>query len=164
MIYRVNRRWNDFMWRSINHFALSALTKTCVKIFLCGFMERFIRWSQCVPDFTWSADYSRPCFGIVSDVSWSHVLPSVAMQSGEIQVTFHILSSSSWLKYCLLPASCRFLAWLTLRPWRWRRYVPPKYRIIWRYTAENKTLHTHRYENLSSTLVLCCVREYKETL
>jgi hypothetical protein len=26
------------------------------------------------------------------------------------------------------PAFCWFLAWLTLRPWWWRRYVPPKHR------------------------------------
>jgi hypothetical protein len=26
----------------------------------------------------------------------------------------------------LLPASCWFLVWLILRPWRWRRHVPPK--------------------------------------
>jgi hypothetical protein len=25
---------------------------------------------------------------------------------------------------CWLPAPCHFLAWLTLQPWRWRRYVP----------------------------------------
>jgi hypothetical protein len=27
---------------------------------------------------------------------------------------------------CLLIASCWFLAWLTLRHWRWNRHVPPK--------------------------------------
>jgi hypothetical protein len=30
---------------------------------------------------------------------------------------------------CLLPVSCWILAWLTLRPWRWRRHVPPKRRL-----------------------------------
>jgi hypothetical protein len=30
---------------------------------------------------------------------------------------------------CLLPASCWFLAGLTLRTWRWRRHVPPKRRL-----------------------------------
>jgi hypothetical protein len=29
----------------------------------------------------------------------------------------------------LLTASCWFLAWLTLRSWRWKRYVPPKRRV-----------------------------------
>jgi hypothetical protein len=28
--------------------------------------------------------------------------------------------------FCLLPASCRVLAWLTFQPWRYRRRVPPK--------------------------------------
>jgi hypothetical protein len=28
---------------------------------------------------------------------------------------------------CLLLDSCWFLAWLTLQPWRWRRYVPLKH-------------------------------------
>lgn len=31
---------------------------------------------------------------------------------------------------CLPPASCWFLAWLTLRPRRWRRFVPPKRQYI----------------------------------
>jgi hypothetical protein len=30
------------------------------------------------------------------------------------------------LKFCLLPTTSWFLAWLILRPCRWRRYVPPK--------------------------------------
>jgi hypothetical protein len=31
--------------------------------------------------------------------------------------------------FCLLPASCWFLAWLILGPRRWRRHVPPKRRL-----------------------------------
>jgi hypothetical protein len=31
---------------------------------------------------------------------------------------------------CLSPAYWWFLTWLSLRPWRWRRYVPPKLRWI----------------------------------
>jgi hypothetical protein len=30
---------------------------------------------------------------------------------------------------CLPSASCWLLSWLTLLPWRWRRYVPPKCRL-----------------------------------
>jgi hypothetical protein len=30
---------------------------------------------------------------------------------------------------CLMPASCSFLAWLTLQPWRWKRYVSLKRRL-----------------------------------
>jgi hypothetical protein len=30
---------------------------------------------------------------------------------------------------CLLPTSLWFLAWLIVRPWRRRRYVPPKHRV-----------------------------------
>jgi hypothetical protein len=29
-------------------------------------------------------------------------------------------------EFCLLPDLCWFLAWLNLRPWRWRWYVPAK--------------------------------------
>jgi hypothetical protein len=32
-------------------------------------------------------------------------------------------------KLCLLHVSCRFLAWVTLRPLSWGRYVPPKRRL-----------------------------------
>jgi hypothetical protein len=41
-------------------------------------------------------------------------------------LVYKILSFSSCCLLCLLPASCWFLTWLTLRPWRWRQYVPPK--------------------------------------
>jgi hypothetical protein len=27
-------------------------------------------------------------------------------------------------------SACQFLAWLTFRPWRWRRFIPPKRRLI----------------------------------
>jgi hypothetical protein len=37
-----------------------------------------------------------------------------------------ILCFSSCSFLCVLPASCWFLAWLTLQPWRWRRCVPLK--------------------------------------
>jgi hypothetical protein len=31
---------------------------------------------------------------------------------------------------CLVPASCWFLVFLSLRPWRWRRYAAPKARAL----------------------------------
>jgi hypothetical protein len=34
VIYRINRRWNDFIRRPINHSALSAFTRQCLKIYL----------------------------------------------------------------------------------------------------------------------------------
>jgi hypothetical protein len=34
VIYRINRRWNDFIRRPINHSALSAFTRKCLKIYL----------------------------------------------------------------------------------------------------------------------------------
>jgi hypothetical protein len=43
--------------------------------------------------------------------------------------------------------SCWFLAELILRPWRWRRYVPPKRRLTWttrRYNPEDRTLYLWR--------------------
>jgi hypothetical protein len=30
----------------------------------------------------------------------------------------------------LLPASCRFLAWIILQSWRWRQHFPPKRLLI----------------------------------
>jgi hypothetical protein len=46
----------------------------------------------------------------------------------------------------LLPASCWFLARLILRPWRWRRHVPPKRQFdfqqnTWCYIPEDRTLY-----------------------
>jgi hypothetical protein len=41
--------------------------------------------------------------------------------------------SFNWLRavmLCLLPALCQFLVWHVLRPWGWRRHVPPKGRLI----------------------------------
>jgi hypothetical protein len=39
-----------------------------------------------------------------------------------------------------------FLAWLILRPWRWRRHAPPKRQLdfqlsTWRYIPEDRTVH-----------------------
>jgi hypothetical protein len=44
------------------------------------------------------------------------------------------------------------------RPWRWRRYVPPKRRVdtkrtTRRYIPEDGTLHNHRCENLKSYIL-----------
>jgi hypothetical protein len=42
----------------------------------------------------------------------------------------HILWAWIWTEKltwpCLLPASCCFLAWLILSPWKYSQYVPPK--------------------------------------
>jgi hypothetical protein len=41
---------------------------------------------------------------------------------------------------CFLFSSCRSLAWLTLRHWRWRQYIPPKRRkLLPDYMAWNPT-------------------------
>jgi hypothetical protein len=34
------------------------------------------------------------------------------------------------LQGCLLSASCWFLAWLFLRPWKWKRHVSPRLQLI----------------------------------
>jgi hypothetical protein len=60
----------------------------------------------------------------------------------------------------LLPASCWFLAWLTLRPWRWKECVPPK--RLWTLTglcgitSQNKIfpLRYHLPENFKSVICL----------
>jgi hypothetical protein len=62
-----------------------------------------------------------------------------AMESLESQLAFR-RTMSPWssgktskatvnVASSLLPASCWFLAWLTLQPWRCRRHVPPKRRL-----------------------------------
>jgi hypothetical protein len=57
--------------------------------------------------------------------------------------------------HTLLPASFLLLAWRNLRPWRWRRYVPPKQWVDFhwttrRYILEDRTLYNYRCENLKS--------------
>jgi hypothetical protein len=37
---------------------------------------------------------------------------------------FHLRGTRA--EVCLLPASCRYLVWLILLPWRWRQQVPLK--------------------------------------
>jgi hypothetical protein len=41
-------------------------------------------------------------------------------------IFWDITQCSPLCLYCLLPASRWLLAWLILRPWRWRRHVTPK--------------------------------------
>jgi hypothetical protein len=55
----------------------------------------------------------RPIFCVITPCS----------PSGESQSTFRSNIES------LLFASCWFLAWLILRPWRWRRCFPPNHRL-----------------------------------
>jgi hypothetical protein len=54
-------------------------------------------------------------------------LPCVFIQGGEISV--YSLSIPENI-FCLLLTSCWFLASFIIRPWRWRRHVPPKRRLI----------------------------------
>jgi hypothetical protein len=54
---------------------------------------------------------------------------------------------------CLLPASCWFLAWFILQPWRWSWHVPPNSWLTFnrlQSVISQKTLHNHHYENLKS--------------
>jgi hypothetical protein len=54
--------------------------------------------------------------------------------------------SQSRNQLLLLPPTRWFLAWLNLRPWRWRRFK----RTTRRYIPEDRTLHNHGCENLRS--------------
>jgi hypothetical protein len=47
------------------------------------------------------------------------------------------------MKHWLLPTLCPFLACLTLQPWRWRRYVPPKRLLAFSGLQENITLQVY---------------------
>jgi hypothetical protein len=44
---------------------------------------------------------------------------------GSFRVPLRPLSDSSFLQVAH-SACCLLLAWLTLWPWRWRQYIPPK--------------------------------------
>jgi hypothetical protein len=49
----------------------------------------------------------------------------------QIQEQFYVASYNYfWQLFCLLHTQCWFVAWLILRPWRWRRHVLPKRRLI----------------------------------
>jgi hypothetical protein len=51
--------------------------------------------------------------------------------------------------YCLLYASL-LLRLLNFRPWRWRRYIPPKYMSTFTELPEGRIPHIHCCENLNS--------------
>jgi hypothetical protein len=55
---------------------------------------------------------------------------------------------------CLQHISYWLWAWLTLRPYKWRQFVPPKCQWISKglhgVTSQKKVLFSHRYENLKS--------------
>jgi hypothetical protein len=55
-----------------------------------------------------------------------------------------ILIELYWLEFCcrvscLLPASCRFLPWLSLQTWRYRRHIP------WKRWLTSKEVHSVMY-------------------
>jgi hypothetical protein len=85
-----------------------------------------------------------------------------AMYSAESQLTFRrsISPPSSGSKNKpshLLPRW--YLARFILRPWRWKRNVPPKHRLAFkrtarRYMPEGSTLHNHCCENLKSYIII----------
>jgi hypothetical protein len=85
-----------------------------------------------------------------------YLLGYKAVQSVESQPTCrrNMPPQSSGLKV-LLSALCLFLAWIALQPWRWRRHIPPKYRLSFQRTTghhitEDRILHNHQCENLKS--------------
>jgi hypothetical protein len=66
-----------------------------------------------------------------SSVFWD-IMPCNPLEvNGHFGGTCH-LHLQSWrvrqAGFCLLPASCWFLAWITLQPWRRKRHVRPKRR------------------------------------
>jgi hypothetical protein len=67
-----------------------------------------------------------------SDYVGSEVLTSVVMKSSifwDITKWF-CWKSTDFSELCLLPASRWFLAWLILRPWRWKLHVPRKVDLL----------------------------------
>jgi hypothetical protein len=51
----------------------------------------------------------------------------------------------------LLPASCRFLAWLILRPWIWKQYVPPKRKMSFNWIHGVISQKTERFITAAKT-------------
>jgi hypothetical protein len=59
----------------------------------------------------------------MQDSRFSYRANGVASKASSVSLWCHLFASHVlWLP----PASCWFLAWLTLQPWRRRRHVPPK--------------------------------------
>jgi hypothetical protein len=60
----------------------------------------------------------------------------------------------------------RWQAELIFRPWKWKRYIPPKRRLtfnplyIQRYIPKDGTLHNHRCENLKSHIGKLFTRDH----
>jgi hypothetical protein len=129
----VIQKWNDdgyFMFRSV-----------AVSFNRCLHIERGVRTVQHISKWDWFPQLlieHRPYIIMMENVKsvnflktyvkgWSvcwkefYILGPNAMQSFESQLTFRRNMS-----YCFLPASCLFLAWLILRPWRCRWYVTLK--------------------------------------
>jgi hypothetical protein len=74
-----------------------------------------------------------------SHIFWDIPPCSPLKVNRQFEATFRL-----YIQLCLLPASRWFLAWLILRPLRWRQHVPPKadfQRTTRCYIPEDKTLH-----------------------
>jgi hypothetical protein len=61
---------------------------------------------------------------------------------------------------CLLSALCSFLAWLTLRPRRWSRHVPPK-RWVW-LSPNYMALYPKRYNSSNMENFIVDVLQWSE--
>jgi hypothetical protein len=79
---------------------------------------RVVRWK--------STDVSEEHFTFIPMVK-EHDKQETIMKQVRKDLSTPSSGSKSMLR--LLPASCWFLAWLILLPWRWRRHVPQKRRL-----------------------------------
>jgi hypothetical protein len=73
---------------------------------------------------------------------------------GKLTRFWRVSSSGMWRRVVCCVGGLFF------RPWRWRRYVPPKRRVqqtTRRHIPEDDTLHNHRCENLKSYLTRFCL-------
>jgi hypothetical protein len=150
MIYRINRRWNDFIRRPINHSALSALTRKCVEIYLV--VPYKPSWRDSSEEVSHVLTLSWPCFSCRLRREVMLCLLSTS--------SLHLLSRST----ANSPFHAVFLLGLFFEPEdggdKYLRIWIGFYRIILFYVSEDKTLHALNCENRRSNLVHCWVCEW----
>jgi hypothetical protein len=103
------------------------------------------------------------CTPILCNIRLLHLLKANTYHVGFEILTAVAMKVSIFWDFCKLPASCWCSSWLTLRPWKWRRYVhlnvcwlSPDYVAL--YHRVHKFLSKYQTRNNYSGchLLTCC--------